>query len=116
MLLRHRRMVRPLLAAMVLASTSLMLPALASGAPLALKSVNVNLPDSDRMFSGPGADAANSNCLACHSAGMVLTQPTLSKAQWEAEVNKMIDAYKAPIAKDDVGLIVDYLVKIRAAN
>jgi hypothetical protein len=50
------------------------------------KSVNVDLPFGDRMFEGPGADAANNNCLACHSVGMVLTQPPLSRQTWEAEV------------------------------
>lgn len=116
MLLQCKRGVRPVLAAAVLASAPLILPALSSAAPLAPKSVSVDLPDSDRMFSGAGADAANNNCLACHSAGMVLNQPTLSRAQWVAEVNKMIDVYKAPIAKEDVGPIVDYLATIRAAN
>ena len=48
-----------------------------------LKSVNVDLPFGDRMFPDrAGSDAANNNCLACHSAGMVLTQPALSKEQW----------------------------------
>jgi cytochrome c553 len=112
----HSRVVRATLVALLFASASLMLPALSCAAPLALKSVNVDLPDSDRMFTGPGADAANNNCLACHSAGMVLNQSTLSKAQWEAEVNKMITAYKAPIAKEDVGPIVDYLANIRVAK
>jgi hypothetical protein len=83
---------------------------------LSLKSVSVDLPTSDRMFTGPGADAANSNCLACHSAGMVLNQPAMSKTQWEAEVNKMRTAYKAPIDPNDVGPIVDYLVSIKGAN
>jgi hypothetical protein len=83
---------------------------------LSLKSVSVDLPTSDRMFTGPGADAANNNCLACHSAGMLLNQPALSKTQWEAEVNKMRTAYKAPIDPKDVGPIVDYLVSIRGAN
>jgi hypothetical protein len=83
---------------------------------LSLKSVSVDLPASDRMFTGPGAEAANNNCLACHSAGMVLNQPALSKTQWEAEVNKMRTAYKAPIDSKDVGPIVDYLVSIRGAN
>ena len=37
---------------------------------LILKSVSVELPNSDRMFpDGPGSQAANGNCLACHSAG-----------------------------------------------
>jgi hypothetical protein len=56
---------------------------------LLLKSVNVDLPVGDRMFEGPGSDVANNNCLACHSAGMVLFQPALSQAQWHAEVEKM---------------------------
>lgn len=81
------------------------------------KSLSVDLPDSDRMFpDGPGADAANNNCLACHSADMVLNQPTLPKAQWQAEVNKMRMAYKAPIDPKDVDAIVAYLVSIKGAN
>ena len=83
----------------------------------ALKSVNVDLPDDNSMFpDGPGADAANNNCLACHSANMVLNQPALSKAQWQAEVNKMRMAYKAPVDAKDVDAIVAYLVTIRGAN
>lgn len=84
---------------------------------LVLKSLSVDLPDSDRMFpDGPGADVANNNCLACHSADMVLNQPTLPKAQWQAEVNKMRMAYKAPIDPKDVDAIVAYLVSIKGAN
>jgi hypothetical protein len=46
---------------------------------LVLKSVTADLPFGDRMFpDGPGSEAVNNNCLACHSAGMVLTQPALS--------------------------------------
>jgi hypothetical protein len=81
---------------------------------LMLKSVNVDLPFGDRMFAdGPGSEAVNNNCLACHSAGMVLTQPALSKAQWRAEVEKMRTAYKAPIDPKDVDTIVGYLVAIQ---
>jgi hypothetical protein len=64
--------------------------------------VNVDLTQSDRLFTGEGAYGLNSNCLACHSAGVVLNQPTLAKAAWQAEVNKMIQSYKAPIAPADV--------------
>jgi hypothetical protein len=77
-----------------------------------LKSVSVDLPFGDRMFpDGPGADVVNGNCLACHSAGMVLNQPALLKAQWLTEVKKMRDAFKAPIDSKDVDAIVDYLVR-----
>jgi hypothetical protein len=85
--------------------------------PLELKSVKLDLPDSDKMFpAGPGSDAINNNCLACHSAGMVLTQPALSKQAWAAEVNKMINNYKAPIAPEDVGAIVGYLTALEGAK
>lgn len=81
-----------------------------------LKSVNVEIPFGDRMFEGPGSDVANNNCLACHSAGMVLDQPALSQAQWRAEVEKMLTAYKAPVDPKEVDAIVAYLVSIRGAK
>jgi cytochrome c5 len=77
------------------------------------KSVNVDLPFGDRMFEGAGADVVNNNCLACHSVGMVLTQPPLSRQTWEAEVAKMRNVFKAPIANEDVTPIVDYLSNLR---
>ena len=82
-----------------------------------LKSVNVDLPAGDRMFpDGPGADVANDNCLACHSAGMVLNQPELPKAVWESEVDKMRNVYKAPIDDKNVDVIVHYLISIKGTN
>ena len=84
---------------------------------LQIKSTKVDLPAGDAMFSGgKEADAINNNCLACHSADMVLNQPPLPRATWEAEVHKMISAYKAPINQSDVAAIVDYLAKTRGAN
>jgi hypothetical protein len=82
-----------------------------------LHSVSVDLPDSGRPFpGGDSANAINDKCLACHSAGMVLTQPKLSRADWQAEVAKMRDTYKAPIAAEDVPAIVDYLVSLSAGK
>jgi cytochrome c5 len=84
---------------------------------LSLRSVSVDLPAGDRMFpGGPGADAINNSCLACHSAGMVLNQPALPKAEWQAEVDKMRATYKAPIDTKDVDGIIDYLVSIKSTN
>ncbi|HUC64807.1 MAG TPA: sulfite--cytochrome C oxidoreductase subunit B [Stellaceae bacterium] len=85
-------------------------PSTVTGSGVTLHSVNTNFPDSDRLFPGAGADAINNNCLACHSAGMVLTQPRLSRADWQAEVEKMRNFYKAPVDASDVPAIVDYLV------
>jgi cytochrome c553 len=83
----------------------------------ALKSVNVELPAGDQQFPGGSeSDAINNNCLACHSADMVLNQPALPKATWEAEVHKMIDIYKAPIDNADVASIVAYLAKTKGMD
>jgi mono/diheme cytochrome c family protein len=107
---------RTLLTALVAGFALLPLYAAAQG-KFSLKSVNLELPANDNMFAdGPGSDAANSNCLACHSAEMVLDQPALSKSNWQAEVDKMRMTYKAPIDDKDVDAIVTYLVSIRAAN
>jgi hypothetical protein len=63
---------------------------------------------------GTNASAINNNCLACHSADMVLSQPPLPKAAWEAVVRKMINVYRAPIEEADVPVIVDYLASTKA--
>ena len=82
-----------------------------------LHSVRVDFPDPGRLFpGGDKANAINNNCLACHSAGMVLTQPRLSRAEWEAEVNKMRNIYKAPVDASDVPTIIDYLADLNPAK
>ena len=81
-----------------------------------LRSLTVDLPNGDRQFTGAGADPVNSNCLACHSAGMVENQPSLTRTQWQAEVDKMIESYKAPVQKEDIAAIVDYLVSTKGAK
>ncbi len=63
--------------------------------------------------AGPGADAASANCLTCHSADHTLNQPSLSRAEWRKVVDKMVTAYKAPIAPADATAIVDYPTRIK---
>lgn len=104
----------PLIMVLSVAAT----PSIAGDAALIeLKTTRVDLPESDRMFpDGRGSDAINNNCLACHSAGMVLNQPALSREAWASEVKKMIDNYKAPVAPEDVDTIVEYLVALKGAK
>ena len=110
-------MVRNIMAIALVSGVALAPFCAQAGNKFALKSVRVDLPTGDRTFpSEAGSDAVNNNCLACHSAGMVLNQPALSKAQWEAEVNKMRTAYKAPIDPNDINTIVDYLVSLSGNN
>jgi mono/diheme cytochrome c family protein len=75
--------------------------------------VRVELPVSDEIFPpGVGADAAASHCLICHSAGMVLRQPPLTKDEWRAEIMKMRSAYGAPVPDDQVDGLSEYLRSI----
>jgi mono/diheme cytochrome c family protein len=72
--------------------------------------LSVQLPTSVTMFpAGDGADIANSQCLICHSAGMVLRQPALSESEWRATINKMRTAYGAPLPADQVDALATYL-------
>jgi mono/diheme cytochrome c family protein len=87
-------------------------PSSVSVGGVTLRSVNVDIPNGDRQFEGSGAEVVNNNCLACHSAGMVLTQPRLPRAVWQAEVDKMRKTYKAPVDAKDVPAIVDYLATL----
>ena len=90
-------------------------PAMAE-TPMTFKSVKVELPTDDRVFpGGDKADAINTNCLACHSAGMVLNQPALTKAAWSVEVHKMITVYKAPVSAADADAVITYLVATKGA-
>ena len=84
---------------------------------LTLKSVDVTLPNSDRQLpDGPGLAAVQGNCISCHTPGMILTQPALPKAAWEAEVAKMRNVYKAPINENAVPDIVTYLTAVKGAK
>jgi mono/diheme cytochrome c family protein len=90
----------------------------ATACGLAIVSVNARpvsytLPDETAAFKpGPNLDVMQGNCVACHSADYILTQPQGPKFQkefWQAEVTKMITVFGAPIAPSDVPKIVDYL-------
>jgi hypothetical protein len=107
----------PIIAAVYLAAALLFsTPAWVQEQPK-LTSTAVEFPAGDALFpGGTMADAINNNCIACHSADMVLDQPALPRATWEAEVRKMINVYKAPIANSDVAAIVGYLAKLKGNN
>ncbi len=80
-------------------------------ADFAFQNTSVTLPeDTTTLPAGPGVDAVTTNCVACHSPAMILTQPRLTRKAWEGEVEKMAKVYKAPIDPAAVPQIVDYLV------
>jgi hypothetical protein len=79
--------------------------------------VKVDLPVSNAYFpAGDGADVANAQCLICHSAGMVLRQPPLTQNEWVGEINKMRNAFGAPLPADQIDALAKYLVRINAGQ
>ena len=61
------------------------------------------------LKDAPGKDKAQA-CVACHSLDYIqMNSRFLDKAGWTASVNKMINVFGAPIAKEDVDAIAEYL-------
>jgi len=75
--------------------------------------VSIDLPASQISFPpGNGSVIANAYCLICHSAGMVLHQPPLTQDEWTVEIDKMRNAFGAPIPADQVQALAEYLRSI----
>lgn len=58
---------------------------------------------------GKGFDAVQANCLMCHSFGYIINQGPQSKEFWAKKVDKMIVHFKAPMTKEDVTTVTNYL-------
>jgi cytochrome c5 len=65
------------------------------------------------IMQGPNVQVYERDCLICHTTRYVSMQPRFSKAVWQSEVKKMVDAYGAPISEADQALIVEYLVAVK---
>ena len=59
---------------------------------------------------GDGKAEVSLGCSSCHDLRQVITQKK-PVANWNATVRKMISAYQAPVDKDDIQIVVDYLSK-----
>lgn len=59
----------------------------------------------------PGANVewVNKQCVTCHSADYVSTQPVLQRGAWAGIVQKMREKYGAPIPAEQTNGIVEYL-------
>ncbi len=92
-------------------TTSLLLTALLStgafSAPL-----KIELPaEAPTLKAAAGVEIAMQNCLTCHSAEYMTTQPPLSRAAWKASVDKMKGKFGAQIPAEQIETLVDYLSK-----
>jgi hypothetical protein len=78
---------------------------------------SITLPDDPLELPDlPGRDAVLENCTACHSPSTMLQQPKVSAEKWESIIGKMSEIYKAPIDQEAVPAIVDYMVRVQAAQ
>lgn len=77
------------------------------------KPATYDLPEEVAVLRpGPGLDAAQNNCMSCHSADYITMQPPKKgRAFWDAEVVKMIKTYGAPIEEADAKAIAEYLAQ-----
>ena len=94
------------------ATTSVLLGALAGAALASAASAPLTYdlpPETAELKPGPGAETAKV-CGFCHSVDYIATQPSRrGKAFWDAEVQKMIKVFNAPINPKDAATITDYL-------
>jgi hypothetical protein len=82
----------------------------------ALSIVPISLAYSDEpivpLIDAPGRDAVENNCTSCHSLDYPRTNaPFMNRKMWQAEIDKMINVFGAPIGPGDAAVMVDYLVK-----
>ena len=64
------------------------------------------------LKEAPGRAVVESHCAACHSLEYIPTNsPFMTQKVWDAEVNKMIKVFGAPIEPADAQTIIDYLVR-----
>lgn len=68
--------------------------------------------DQIRLKDGPGRELVEANCATCHSLDYIqMNSPFLDRKGWEATLGKMVNAMGAPIPKEEVPKIVDYLTR-----
>lgn len=58
---------------------------------------------------GAGMDATRRYCSICHSLDYITTQQKFSKSRWQAEVNKMVKVFGAPVDETNAKIIADYI-------
>ena len=74
-------------------------------------------PDAPPSFpEHEGKSQFISYCAICHSLKYISTQPDFPAKTWEAEVNKMIIKYHAPIDSATAKIITTYLVAVKSKH
>jgi hypothetical protein len=91
-----------------------------SAVPSAGRQHTITLPPETAAYAAsdlPGYQLVQRNCAGCHSAHYVAMQPpSSSRTYWDATVKKMKKPFGAPFPDEDIGAMVDYLVKTYGAE
>jgi len=62
------------------------------------------------LKEAPGRAVTENLCSGCHSLDYIrINSPFMNRQTWTAEVNKMIQAFGAPIQMSDADAIINYL-------
>lgn len=81
-----------------------------SSASVLAGEVSITLPPETATFKpAQGVELVQANCLLCHSADYIPTQPRMQRKFWDAEIKKMREKYHAPIAEENVPGLLEYL-------
>lgn len=74
--------------------------------------LRIVLPAETASFRvGPGAEMAMAQCLQCHSAEYITTQPPLGRDAWMASIQKMRVKYGAAISPESESALLEYLAR-----
>ena len=83
-----------------------------AGSAILLFSVSAQTEENVELKPGAGLQTVEANCTACHSLDYPrINSIFLKRRGWEAVVNKMSNAFGAPIKPADAKVIVDYLTE-----
>lgn len=67
-------------------------------------------PETSAFRVVSGAEIAMAQCLQCHSAEYITTQPRLGRNAWKASIEKMRSKYGAVVAPETEVALLEYLV------
>lgn len=84
-------------------------------ADFALNTTSITLPPEPNVLPASAA-LASLNCTACHSGEMILAQPPLDAAKWQAEIDKMRNVFKASIDPANDAKLIAELIALQAGK
>lgn len=81
------------------------------GAPVWAEPLRIVLPAETASFRvASGVELAMAQCVQCHSAEYITTQPPLGREAWKASLQKMRGKYGAVVPPESEAALLDYLV------